>query len=354
MFHSLCEILCHAVVANTLPLFDSHSGKYKQSKIIIVFEWSDYNWVKLCLMWNINPCLVQGFISNVQSSWDSSCAIAAIRWHTTAADLLGWDSGAWACRVMPLSSTGRSQDSSGGYKCCTIALSRAPLTMPSLPWISCLTVPNLRLPWSPSSPLIRTTSPGFTVTSPVLWVRLWLSLNALRCSVVHPGHRISLQCFRYFAHFLRLTSSIASASSSVNCLGCPNSIALDVRTDIWTSSSTYRKGQLFRVLSTSRITSFSSCYRRFPFPMDLHTLCFMMPVNLSNWPHHHDARLRLNCHAIPCLASRSLSFSSFPIFLHHCCCNESFPIVSKDLPRTSLPGNQLLDTVDELFHAKVR
>ena len=141
--------------------------------------------------------------------------------------------------------------------------------------------------------------------------------NALRCSVVHPGHRISLQCFRYFAHFLRLTSSIASAASSVNWLGCPNSIALDVRTDIWTSSSTYRKGQLFRVLSTSRITSFSSCYHRFPFPMDLHRLCFMTPIDLSNWPHHHDARLRLNCHAIPCLASRSLSFSSFLIFLNH-------------------------------------
>ena len=35
MFHSLREILRHAVVANTLPLFDSHSGKYKQSKYCV-------------------------------------------------------------------------------------------------------------------------------------------------------------------------------------------------------------------------------------------------------------------------------------------------------------------------------
>ena len=144
-------------------------------------------------MWNINQCLVQGFISNVQSSWDSSCAIAAIRWHATAADLLGWNSGAWACRVMPLSSTGRSQDSSGGYKCCTIALSCAPLTMPSLPWISCLTIPNLHLPWSPSSPLIRTTSPGFTVTSPVLWLRLWLSLTVRFTKLFTNSFRSSFQ-----------------------------------------------------------------------------------------------------------------------------------------------------------------
>ena len=88
----------------------------------IVFKLSNYNWVKL--MWNINHCLVQGSISNVQSSWDSSCAMAAICWRATAADLLGWNSGAWACRVTPLSSTGRSQDNSRGYKCCTIALNR--------------------------------------------------------------------------------------------------------------------------------------------------------------------------------------------------------------------------------------
>ena len=87
-----------------------------------MFKLSNYNWVKL--MWNINHCLVQGSISNVQSSWDSSCAMAAICWRATAADLLGWNSGAWACRVMPLSSTGRSQDNSRGYKCCTIALNR--------------------------------------------------------------------------------------------------------------------------------------------------------------------------------------------------------------------------------------
>ena len=32
MFYSLREILWHAEVANTLPLFDSYSGKYKQPK----------------------------------------------------------------------------------------------------------------------------------------------------------------------------------------------------------------------------------------------------------------------------------------------------------------------------------
>ena len=125
-----------------------------------------------------------------------------------ANDLLG----AWAFRVMPLSSTGRSQDNSRGYQCCTshskydfLALSRAPLPMPSLPWISCSTIPNLHLPQLCSSPLIRTTFPGFTVASPVLRLRLWCCLNALRYSVVHLDQRTSLGCFRYFAH-LRLTS----------------------------------------------------------------------------------------------------------------------------------------------------
>ena len=57
-----------------------------------------------------------------------------------ADNLLGWNSGAWAFRVMPLSSPGRLQDNSRGYQCCTghskyefLALSRAPLPMPSVP-----------------------------------------------------------------------------------------------------------------------------------------------------------------------------------------------------------------------------
>ena len=34
IFHSLREILCHAQVPDTLSLFNSYSGKYKQSKIL--------------------------------------------------------------------------------------------------------------------------------------------------------------------------------------------------------------------------------------------------------------------------------------------------------------------------------
>ena len=184
--------------------------------------------------------------------------MAVIRWRASVPALLGWNSLAFALSVSPLPSTGLSLVNSRGYNSCSglskydfPALSRAPLTTPSHPWISCFTVPIFHFPLLRSSPLISTTSPRVKVVSFVLWLRLWRSQRALRYSVFHLVHGTSLHLRMYLARFLRLTSSIPIGSSSGIWLGCPYSVRLGVSTGNRTSSSTYSRGLLFTVVSTS-------------------------------------------------------------------------------------------------------
>ena len=53
-----------------------------------------------------------------------------------------------------------------------------------------------------------------------------------------------------------------------------------------------------------------------PFPIVLSRKVYITTINLSNFPPHQGARLRLKCHVIECLARESWSFSSFRIFFN--------------------------------------
>ena len=76
---------------------------------------------------------------------------------------------------------------------------------------------------------------------------------------------------------------------------CPCIRMFGVNTGNWTSSL-YISSRLFKFISVSSMTSCSSCFLSFAFPVPLYKHCFTSPTILSNCPPHYGAQLRLNFH----------------------------------------------------------
>ena len=171
-----------------------------------MFEFSKYNWFKL--IWNINQCLVQGSISNVQSFWDSSCAIAAILLPTiflAGTQVLG--------RLGSCPSLHQV-----GCKTTLENTNAALVTLNMSSWLSavllspCHLCLELAVQQYWTSIFLRYVLPlwseQLSLGSQSLLLFCFWDCDAVLMlwgTVVHLDHRTSLGCFRYFAH-LRLTS----------------------------------------------------------------------------------------------------------------------------------------------------
>ena len=111
--------------------------------------------------------------SNIYSSSSSYIAIpASLSFASCAVFCLGLNSGAPASSLASLLSFLASRSNYSGYKCligrskCDFpALNFTTLTIPSRPLIISSTIPMFHLPQFLYSPLIRTTSPAFDLTS---------------------------------------------------------------------------------------------------------------------------------------------------------------------------------------------
>ena len=66
----------------------------------------------------------------------------------------------------------------------------------------------------------------------------------------------------------------------------------------------------FLLTSIFSNASFSSAHLRYGFPMIMSCVCFVSPINRSNWPHHHGALDRLNFHVIFSLLKKLWNLSS--------------------------------------------
>ena len=137
------------------------------------------------------------------------------------------------------------------------------------------------LPLCLSSPLINTTCP--IAISICLWLFfiLCLSQRERRYSLFHLFQAASLQCLIYRCRFFIILSSSSNCSSGI-ITGCPCLRMFGVYTRNRISSSTYISGRLFKFISVSSMTSSSSFFVSFAFPVALYKHCFTSPTILLN------------------------------------------------------------------------
>ena len=166
--------------------------------------------------------------------------------------------------------------------------------------------PIFHFPQFFSSPFIITASLVLILIGYSLWLRLCLSLRAIKYSWTHLFKVSSLHLFKYLCHFFQLSSTSSSSGDSSGNLICLSRIKeFCINTEYSKSSSMHGDGRLFKLTSISNNTSSNSNHVNNDLVMDLHRLSFVRPITSLSCPPRHGALERLNFQIILSLLKES-------------------------------------------------